>query len=127
MCLIIMVQVRMPTPWKKVFTTRPVIVIFIAQTTKVWGLYTLLNLLPKYFKSVLHFDMKQVRAYFCFLILPMSQFRNKWHTFFLHMIHSHMEILASFLAHVGAWLTIFLPTWLTFGKFKNIPYWSYET
>ena len=51
---------KVPTPWKKILTSMPVIAILVAQTGHGWGLYTLLTELPTYMKSVLHFDLKQV-------------------------------------------------------------------
>ncbi|CAG7835921.1 unnamed protein product [Allacma fusca] len=49
---------KVPTPWKQILTSMPVLAILVAQTGHGWGLYTLLTELPTYMNSVLHFDLK---------------------------------------------------------------------
>ena len=51
---------KIPTPWRQIFTSRAVWAIVIGHSGHVWGLYTLLTLLPTYLRTVLHFDIKQV-------------------------------------------------------------------
>ncbi|CAG7733200.1 unnamed protein product, partial [Allacma fusca] len=50
---------KVATPWRSIFTSWPVWAIIIGHSGHVWGLYTLLALLPTYLKTVLQFDIKQ--------------------------------------------------------------------
>ncbi|CAA9994484.1 unnamed protein product [Nesidiocoris tenuis] len=47
------------TPWRKIISSRPVIVMVIAMIGHDWGMFALVNDIPKYLKSVLHFNVKQ--------------------------------------------------------------------
>uniref|UniRef100_A0A0A9Y1L0 Putative inorganic phosphate cotransporter n=1 Tax=Lygus hesperus TaxID=30085 RepID=A0A0A9Y1L0_LYGHE len=47
------------TPWKKILTSKPVIVMIIAMIGHDWGMFSLVSDIPKYMKAVLHFNIKQ--------------------------------------------------------------------
>jgi len=49
---------KVPTPWRKMLTSMPVLAVLVAQTGQGWGLYTLLTELPTFMKTILHFDIK---------------------------------------------------------------------
>ena len=52
-------SVKLPTPWRKIATSRAVWALAIAQFADAWGYYTLMTCLPKYMHDVLQFDMTQ--------------------------------------------------------------------
>ena len=52
-------SVKLPVPWTKIATSRPVWACAIAHFANNWGYYTLLTCLPKYMRDVLQFDMTQ--------------------------------------------------------------------
>ncbi|CAM1304127.1 Uncharacterised protein g3683 [Pycnogonum litorale] len=45
-------------PWKKIFTSMPVMAIVVAHFSENWGFYTMLTELPSYMKDVLHFNLE---------------------------------------------------------------------
>lgn len=46
-------------PWKGILTNMPVISLIVAQIGHDWGLFTILNDLPKYMDTVLKFSVKK--------------------------------------------------------------------
>lgn len=46
-------------PWRKLFTSPPVLALVVAQIGHTWGLFTMITDLPKYMNDVLHFSIKQ--------------------------------------------------------------------
>ncbi|CAG5122798.1 unnamed protein product [Candidula unifasciata] len=52
-------QERVPTPWKKIFTSSAVWGLAVAHFSSNWGFYTLLTCLPTYMKNILKFDMTE--------------------------------------------------------------------
>ena len=50
---------KLPTPWTKIATSRPVWACAAAQFANNWGVYTMLTCLPKYMHDVLQFDITQ--------------------------------------------------------------------
>jgi MFS transporter, ACS family, solute carrier family 17 (sodium-dependent inorganic phosphate cotransporter), member 5 len=74
------------TPWKKIFTSVPVISLVIAHSAHNWGFWTMLTEIPSYMKSVLHFNIKEnallsALPYFAmmimsFLLSPLADWLN---------------------------------------------------
>jgi MFS transporter, ACS family, solute carrier family 17 (sodium-dependent inorganic phosphate cotransporter), member 5 len=74
------------TPWKKIFTSVPVIALVIAHSAHNWGFWTMLTEIPSYMKSVLHFNIKEnallsALPYFAmmtmsFLLSPLADWLN---------------------------------------------------
>jgi len=50
---------KLPTPWRKIATSRPFWACAVAQFANNWGAYTLLTCLPMYLHDVLRFDMTE--------------------------------------------------------------------
>lgn len=50
-------------PWRKVIKSLPFWAAFVGQCTEAWGMYTYKTELPTYMKTLLHFDMADVRLY----------------------------------------------------------------
>nr|XP_042909068.1 sialin-like isoform X2 [Parasteatoda tepidariorum] len=48
-----------PLPWLKVLTSIPFIALIITQVGSEWGLYIILNDLPTFFATILHFDIEK--------------------------------------------------------------------
>ncbi|XP_066992481.2 sialin [Anabrus simplex] len=46
-------------PWRKIFTSPPVWAIIITHAASVFGYFTVVNQLPTYMKSILHFNIKE--------------------------------------------------------------------
>lgn len=52
-----------PTPWRAIFTSTPMIALIFAQVGHSWGLFIIINDLPKYMNDVLRFSIKQNGLY----------------------------------------------------------------
>ncbi|XP_065360993.1 sialin-like [Calliphora vicina] len=48
------------TPWKDIFTSRPVWMNVIAQWASIWGLFTLMTQSPTYFKVIHNWDIRTI-------------------------------------------------------------------
>lgn len=46
-------------PWKKIFTSTPVMAIAVAHFSYTWGFYTLLTQLPSYMNDILNFNLQK--------------------------------------------------------------------
>ncbi|XP_031618756.1 putative inorganic phosphate cotransporter isoform X2 [Contarinia nasturtii] len=53
----------LPTPWRKLFTSPAVIALIFAQIGHNWGLFIIINDLPKYMNDVLRFSIKKNGMY----------------------------------------------------------------
>ncbi|KAI8126427.1 Vesicular glutamate transporter 1 [Lucilia cuprina] len=49
-----------PTPWKEIFTSRPVWMNVIGQWASIWGLFTLMIQSPTYFKVIHNWDIRAI-------------------------------------------------------------------
>ncbi|KAJ8929837.1 hypothetical protein NQ314_017440 [Rhamnusium bicolor] len=49
---------KLPTPWKKIFTSLPVWAILLTQCGHNWGFWTLLTEIPVYMSNVMNFNIK---------------------------------------------------------------------
>jgi len=49
---------RQSVPWVAIFTSMPFWALLVAQVGNIWGFYVLLDEIPTYMKTVLHFDLK---------------------------------------------------------------------
>lgn len=54
-------------PWKSIFTAKCVWAIIITHGCSVFGYFTVVNQLPTYMKSILHFNIKAVSFIFYYL------------------------------------------------------------
>lgn len=52
-----------PTPWRKILTCPAVIALIFAQIGHNWGLFIIINDLPKYMSDVLRFSIKKNGLY----------------------------------------------------------------
>ena len=51
------------TPWKEIFTSIPMWSLIITHCGQNWGYWMLLTAMPTYMKSVLKFNIEEVRIY----------------------------------------------------------------
>lgn len=54
---------NLATPWRKIFTSPAVIALIFAQIGHNWGLFIIINDLPKYMNDVLRFSIKKNGLY----------------------------------------------------------------
>lgn len=52
-----------PTPWKAILTSPPMLALVAAQAGHNWGLFIIMNDLPKYMNDVLRFSIKKNGLY----------------------------------------------------------------
>lgn len=52
-----------PTPWRAMFTSVPLLALIIGQIGHQWGLFIVINDLPKYMNDVLRFSIKKNGLY----------------------------------------------------------------
>lgn len=65
-----------PIPWKKILTSVPALALIISQTGQDWYFYTIVNDLPTYFSTILHFEIEKVSIFtqkMLYLVNP-----NEW-------------------------------------------------
>ncbi|XP_017477911.1 PREDICTED: putative inorganic phosphate cotransporter [Rhagoletis zephyria] len=77
----------LPVPWKKIFLSRPFLVLLVTHCSSTWCFWTLLTQIPTYMKSVLAMDIKSnallsALPYFAMLVLglaccPLSDYIEK--------------------------------------------------
>ncbi|XP_030377028.1 putative inorganic phosphate cotransporter [Scaptodrosophila lebanonensis] len=50
--------IQLTTPWRRIFTSAPVLVLVVSHCTNNWGFWTLLTEIPTFLKSVLGMDIR---------------------------------------------------------------------
>ena len=65
-------EVHMATPWKAMFTSKPVWAIIVAHFAENWGFYTLLTGMPTFMKDVLGYKLDQAGFLAAFPYLLMA-------------------------------------------------------